>query len=210
MEIRDIDLENKKIQSGQDAYEIIRKIFFERHEKSDFLKEHFWAIALNKGSAILCVELVSIGSNGRVIVSPSEVLRVPIYKGASRLVLAHNHPSGTLKPSDSDLDTTNRLIQAALLVDVEIIDHVIVTERSYYSFRDGGLIEKLRWNNKYALSFVREKQVEKQMEMNRKKDLNQIAMNLLAQGVSRQKIEKATKLTPQHIGRLAKKLKLDQ
>ena len=163
MEVKNIHVEDQKIQDAEDTYSIMRKIFFERHQEADFLKEHFWTIALNRALKIVAIELVSIGNNGSTIATPQEILRIPLYKGASQLVLVHNHPSGNLKPSTRDLDTTNRLIQAALLMDIDIVDHVIVTEKSYYSFCDNDLIEKLRWDNKYALTFIREKQIKKTM-----------------------------------------------
>ena len=180
----------------------MRKIFFERHQEADFLKEHFWTIALNRALKIVAIELVSIGNNGSTIATPQEILRIPLYKGASQLVLVHNHPSGNLKPSTRDLDTTNRLIQAALLMDIDIVDHVIVTEKSYYSFCDNDLIEKLRWDNKYALTFIREKQIKKEIEKNTKR----VALRLLQKGVDRKAIEEATGLTPQYIGKLAKEI----
>jgi len=162
-----VDVEQAKkvrLASSQDTYEIFKKIFFERHEAVDIEKEHFWIIALNRGFKILAIELVSMGSNGRTIAEPPEIFRIPLYKSASDLILVHNHPSGNLKPSEADLDVTNRLIQVGLIMNINVRDHVIVTERSYYSFQDNGLIEKLSYDNKYALTFVREKQIAKKMK----------------------------------------------
>ena len=115
MELIVKDTYKEKVQSAQDTYDILQKIFFQRHEEVDILKEHFWAIALNKGLKILCIELVSMGSNSRVIASAQEIFRLPLYKSANQVVLVHNHPSGTLKPSEADIDITNKLIQAGLL-----------------------------------------------------------------------------------------------
>ena len=202
MEVKDIDIEDHKIQDAEDTYSIMRKIFFERHQEADFLKEHFWTIALNRALKIVAIELVSIGNNGSTIATPQEILRIPLYKGASQLVLVHNHPSGNLKPSTRDLDITNRLIQAALLMDIDIVDHVIVTEKSYYSFCDNDLIEKLRWDNKYALTFIREKQIKKEIE----KSTKRVALSMLIEGIDPKKVAKVTGLTPQYIGKLAKEI----
>jgi len=163
MELKVKEAEKEKIQSAQDTYEIIQRIFYKRHKKVDILKEHFWTIALNRGLKILCIELVSIGSNKSTLAAPQEVFRLPLYKSASQVVLIHNHPSETLEPSEADLELTNKLIQAGLLFDIDVVDHVIVTKHSYYSFCDNGLIEKLRWDRKYALTFIREKQVMKEV-----------------------------------------------
>jgi len=231
LEIKNADKE--QVQSAQDTYEIIQKIFFLRHKKVDILKEHFWTIALNRGLKILCIELVSMGSNARTIAAPQEIFRLPLYKSASQVVLIHNHPSGTLQPSEADLDLTNKLLQAGLLFDIEVIDHVIVTNNSYYSFCDNGLIEKLRWDRKYALTFIRDKQVAKEIEKikreveKHKKQLlkegekkgihkgkmegvkarnKEIAKNMFKQGFSMEVIKNITGLTPQWLGRLKSEL----
>ena len=156
--------ETSSIQSSQDTFDIIQRIFYKRHKKVDLHKEHFWTIAMNRSLKILCVELVSIGSNSQTLAEPQEIFRLPIYKHASRVVLIHNHPSGSLQPSESDLDTTNRLIQAGLIFGIKVVDHVITTKHSYFSFMDNGLIEKLRWDRKYALTFIRDKQVAEEVE----------------------------------------------
>lgn len=108
-------------------------------------------------------------------------LDYPCTNSASQVVLVHNHPSGNLKPSEADLDTTNKLIQAGLLFDIDVVDYVIVTKHSYYSFCDSGLIEKLRWDRKYALTFIRDKQVAKEIEKI-KKDAERHKNRLIKQG----------------------------
>jgi DNA repair protein RadC len=229
MELEVKNAEKVKIQSSEDTYEIMRKIFFERDGEVEILKEHFWTIALNGGLKILCIELVSIGSNKRTIAAPQEIFRLPLYKSASQVVLIHNHPSGTLKPSEADIDLTNKLIQAGLLFDIKVVDHVIVTKHSYYSFCDNGLIEKLRWDNKYALTFIREKQIKEEVEKIKKeaekeKKLKlkegiilgkeegktegakakekQIARQMLKKGMDTKLVQELTGLTHQWLGRL--------
>ena len=229
MELEVKNSDKIKIQGAQDTYEIMRKIFFDRHKEVEILKEHFWTIALNTSLKILSIELVSIGSNTRTIAAPQEIFRVPLYKSANHVVLIHNHPSGNLKPSDADLDSTNRLIQAGLLFDIKVVDHVIVTKHSYYSFCDNGLIEKLRWDRKYALTFVHDKQVaeeiakiKKEAEKHRKtfgKEMEkvgedkgkiegaktrevEIAKKMFEEGLSMGVVKKTTGLTVQWLGRL--------
>ena len=229
MEIKVKNIDNTVLHSAQDVFDILHKIFFNRHKKVDLLKEHFWTIALNRASKVLLIELVSIGSNGRTIAAPQEIFRLPLYKAASHLILIHNHPSDTLKPSEEDLDLTNRLIQTGDMMDVEVIDHVIVTRHSYYSFKDNGLIEKLRWDSKYALTFIREKQVAREIQRIKKdaekhqkerekvgqergiklgkqegakQEKKQIAKQMLKDGEELEKIKKYTGLTSQWLGRL--------
>ena len=233
MELAIKNIDKNQIQSSQDTFEIIQKIFFKRRKKVDLLKEHFWTIALNRASKILLIELVSIGSNGKTIAAPQEIFRLPLYKAASHLVLIHNHPSGGLKPSQDDLDITNRLIQTGDMMDIEIVDHVIVTQNSYYSFCDNGLIEKLRWDRKYALTFIRDKQVaeeiakikkdaEKHQQLIRKEgekvgeergekkgakeEKIQIARQMLKEKEDLDKIKKYTGLSSQWLGRLKAKI----
>ena len=152
------------IQSSQDTYEIIQRIFYRRHKKVDHHKEHLWAIAMNLNLKVLNIELISIGTNNQTLASPQEIFRLPIYKHASKLVLVHNHPSGFLQPSESDLELTSKLIHAGLIFDIKVVDHVITTKHSYYSFMDNGLIKELSWNNKYALTFTRDKQFAEEMK----------------------------------------------
>ena len=164
MRIEVENAENIKVQHPEDTYEIIRKIFYDRHDEVDLMKEHFWTIALNKALKILAIELVSIGCKDKTIADPGDVFRVPLYKSSSAVVLVHSHPSGDLQPSEADLELTNRLMKAGDILDIKIIDHVIVTKHSFYSLRESGHIEKLKWDTTYALSFIYEKKVSKRME----------------------------------------------
>ena len=159
-----------------------------------------------------------MGTRKAVGADPIEVFSIPLQKKASRLILAHNHPTGRLQPSEADLDITNRLIQAGLIVDVEVLDHLIISEHSFFSFKDNGLIDKLRWDRKYALTFVREKQVKKEIEQmkklgeqqglekgllkGRKAERMEIAKNLLRQGLDFAVIERATGVSKSWLGRL--------
>jgi len=156
--------DNIKVQHPEDTFEIIQKIFYQKKDAVDLMKEHLWTISLNRAMKILAIELVSIGCKDRTIADPGDVFRVPLYKSSSYVILVHNHPSGNLRPSDADMDLTNRLIKAGEILDVKIIDHVIVTNRSFYSFQEHGLIEKLELDSKYALSFIYEKRVAKRFK----------------------------------------------
>ena len=232
----EIDIQNVpkiKIEHSYEIYQIMRKVFFERHKEVDILKEHFWTIALNMGNKILAIELVSMGSNTRTVVSSQEVYRIPLYKNANKVICVHNHPSETLKPSDADKELTNKLIQAGLLFDIDLIDHLIITTHSYFSFADSGLIEELRWSPKYALTFIRDKQVKKEvekikkqlkqqqkdsnlegirkgeikgLEKGRKEEKRHIAKQMLADGKPIAEIKKYTGLSNQWIGRLKNEL----
>jgi DNA repair protein RadC len=105
-------------------------------------KEHFLALYLNTRHVVLREELVSIGSLNASIVHPREVFRSAITESAASLILVHNHPSGDPNPSDDDLRITQRLVEAGDLVGIPVIDHVILGDQGYYSFREEGLIAR--------------------------------------------------------------------
>ena len=162
-----INVENEEhinIQDPRDIWEIIQRIFYQKEGEVDLMKEHLWAFSLSKAHKILNIELVSMGSKDRTIADPGDIFRVPLYKSSSYVILVHNHPAGVLKPSQADIDLTNKLIKAGDILDIKVIDHVIVSDKSFFSFELTGLIEQLQMDNKYALTFVYKKKMERKME----------------------------------------------
>ncbi len=216
MEIKLKEASKVSIQSSQDTYELMRTIFFDRSQELDLHKEHFWTIALNVAMKILSIELVSIGDGKSTIADTPEILRVPLYKTAKRLILVHNHPSGTLKPSREDMDITNRILQAGLIMDIEVIDHVIFTPHSYYSFVDNGLIEKLKKDKTYVLTFTREKQIKargveegikKGIKKGTRQEKRRIVEQLLGKGLASKDIKELTGVSSQWLGRIREELR---
>lgn len=136
----DIKLTNKdkKIIGGcQDVFEIMQRILL-RENKIDQEKEHFWIIGMNHAGYILYIELVALGSYKSVDVEPMNVYRVAVLKNASRVIAVHNHPGGTLVPSDGDKEITDQLIQVGKILAIEFVDHLIITPKAYMSFRQTG------------------------------------------------------------------------
>ena len=158
-----VNIETLTIHHSADIYEIMQLIL-KREKKLNKGKEHFWVIALNNANRILNVELVSTGSTSNVIIRPMEVLSIPLQKRATGVILVHNHPSGRLEPSDEDKELTDCLIQACRLMNTPVLDHVIITENSYYSFKSSGLLDRLEASNKYVLPFELEKQFHDELE----------------------------------------------
>ena len=99
-------------------------------------KEHFWSIGLSGAHRIVYVEIVSLGSVDKSIVDPKAVFRRAIDRACSAIIVAHNHPSGTLEPSPEDLDVTHRLKLAGDVVGVEVLDHVLLAGGKWYSFAE--------------------------------------------------------------------------
>ena len=116
-----------------DIYIILRDILLSKHI-FDREKEHFWVIILSRNNQIRYIDVVSIGNLYHTIVSPREVFRFAILKGANSIIIAHNHPSGNLNPSISDINIVKELTEAGKIIGIEIIDSLIISDKSYYSF----------------------------------------------------------------------------
>ncbi len=153
---------NTKIESPEELYEIMQRIL-KREQKTDRDREHFWTISLNNANTVLNIELVSMGSVNTTVIEPMEVYSIPLQKRATRIILVHNHPAGTLKPSKSDKDITNLLIQAGRILHIEVLDHVIITEESFYSFSQSGLLEELEKSLEYVPAYKIKEQGRKEM-----------------------------------------------
>lgn len=102
-------------------------------------REQFQVMMLNHKKAVLGIETVSIGTLNSSLVHPREVFKQAIKRSASTVILAHNHPSGNCEPSEQDLQVTSRLKEVGQIVGIEVIDHIIIGEDSYYSFRENNI-----------------------------------------------------------------------
>jgi DNA repair protein RadC len=105
----------------------------------DYHKEHFYIIVLN--SKNWSVAEVSIGSLNASIVHPREVFAEAIKNKAASVIFVHNHPSGDPEPSEGDLVMTKRLVEAGKILDIEIIDHVIITKDKFLSMKQKGILD---------------------------------------------------------------------
>ena len=104
------------------------------------LLEQFYVMYLNRAHKVLAIyELASGGFNG-VVADPRLMFTVALKIAASSIVVAHNHPSGNIRPSKADEDLTQKINEAGKFLDIKLIDHLIVTEERYFSFADEGLI----------------------------------------------------------------------
>ncbi len=104
-------------------------------------KEHFLALHLNTRHVVVREELVSMGSLSSSIVHPREVFRSAILETSASLILVHNHPSGDPTPSDDDVEITMRLAEVGDLVGIPIVDHVVLGDGAFYSFRASKLLK---------------------------------------------------------------------
>jgi len=103
-------------------------------------REHFWRIDLDAKNEVLDYEVVSMGTLTASLVHPREVFKGAILSNASGIIVSHNHPSGDPKPSQDDKQTTRRLAEAGKLLGIPLLDHVVLAEHRFFSFRERGLL----------------------------------------------------------------------
>jgi len=123
----------QRIKHPEDIYAIIR-------HHADRRQEKFLSISLNGAHEVLAVRIVTIGLVNRTIIHPREVLADPIQDRASSIAVAHNHPSGNLRPSPEDRRITQRLKDASEILGLHFLDHLIFSDTGLFSFRREGLI----------------------------------------------------------------------
>ena len=127
-------LEKKKITSSASVFELMQPIIGELYH------EEFWIIYLNNSNKVIEQLQLSKGGITGTLVDVRITLRKALEVGATSIILAHNHPSDTLKPSEADKQLTQKLKTAAQSLDIKVLDHLIVTEKSYFSFADEGVL----------------------------------------------------------------------
>jgi DNA repair protein RadC len=103
-------------------------------------QEHFVALNLNGGNRVLSTCVVSVGLVDQSLVHPREVFSEAVKERAARVIVCHNHPGGALAPSEEDIGVTRSLVKASRVLGIALLDHVIVSDEGYFSFREGGLM----------------------------------------------------------------------
>jgi DNA repair protein RadC len=124
----------KKIDSSRSVFELMQPII------GELFHEEFWVIYLNSSNKVLMKSFLSKGGITSTSVDLRLILKSALQIGAVGLVLAHNHPSGALRPSGADKNITKKIKQAAEILDIKVVDHLIITENSYFSFADKRLL----------------------------------------------------------------------
>lgn len=123
-----------QISNAKNVYEAIQ-----RHLE-DLKHEEFWVLILNRRNQIIKKQLISSGGVSGTVADPKIIFYAALQELASSIVLIHNHPSGNLKPSQSDLDLTKKLKKAGEVLEIPVIDHLIYTDEGYFSFADEGML----------------------------------------------------------------------
>lgn len=124
-----------KIKSSHDVFEALQP------DLSDLAHEEFWILLLNRANEVLSKINVSKGGTTGTVVDGKIIMKHAIeMPRCCGIVLAHNHPSGNLKPSEADIKITHKLKEIAAFMDINLVDHLIIGENAYYSFADEGIL----------------------------------------------------------------------
>ncbi|MGO0861646.1 JAB domain-containing protein [Clostridioides difficile] len=131
---KDLFVNNVHISNASDCYKIISKFL----DSPD--REHFIVLGLDTKRKLSIISTISIGTLDSNLVHPREVFKVAILSNCNKIIISHNHPSGDCTPSPQDESITNRLIHAGDLLGIHILDHIIVSNESYFSFQENKLL----------------------------------------------------------------------
>jgi DNA repair protein RadC len=122
------------VSSSQTAHELLKV------HLQDLTHEEFWVMYLNRANKILASENISKGGITGTIADGRLIFTRALEFRSTGIILAHNHPSGSLKPSNQDIDLTKKLKTAGQILDIVVLDHIIVSDQGYFSFADEGLL----------------------------------------------------------------------
>ncbi len=125
---------NKKFQAAKDIFDYMSS------RLPDETKEHLFVLHLNTKNQIIKMEVVSVGTLNAALIHPREVFKSAIKESAHAIILVHNHPSGDVEPSNADKEITKQLKEASKYLQIELLDHVIISKTEWFSFRERSLL----------------------------------------------------------------------
>lgn len=128
--------ERRRVKTSQNSYDVLLAAW--DMNKIELLEE-FKILLLDRSNACLGISTIARGGIAECVADPKIIFATALKSRSSGIILAHNHPSGNLQPSQSDIELTNKLALAGKLLDIKVLDHLIVTPQSYFSFADEGL-----------------------------------------------------------------------
>lgn len=127
-------MKKPKITSSVDVFNLMKP------ELLDLAHEEFWILILNRSNLVIKKQLISSGGVSGTVADPKIIFKSALEELASGIILIHNHPSSNLKPSEQDIRLTKQLIEAGKTLQIPVLDHLIFTNESYFSFADEGLM----------------------------------------------------------------------
>ena len=126
--------ELQKVTSSKTVFEIMQPII------GELMHEEFWVLYLNNSNKVMYKSQISKGGITGTVVDTRIIYKIALEHNATSVILTHNHPSGVLQPSEADKQITRKLKEAGKYLEVVVLDHIIVTEKSYFSFADEGIL----------------------------------------------------------------------
>lgn len=126
--------ERRSINDSQEAYESFLALI------DDPTKEHFMVAYLNQGNIVVKMERISTGGITKTLADPKVIFKTALLKEATAIMLCHNHPSGVARASADDREMTRKIVAAAKIFDIRVLDHLIIGENSYFSFAEHGMM----------------------------------------------------------------------
>ncbi|HTJ51537.1 MAG TPA: DNA repair protein RadC [Cyclobacteriaceae bacterium] len=126
--------EKPRITSSADVFDNIKA------ELMDIPHEEFWVLLLNRANRVTKKKQISLGGVAGTVADPKIIFKLALEELASGVILAHNHPSGNLTASQADIDLTKKLKEGGKLLDIQVLDHLIIAGKKYFSFADDGLL----------------------------------------------------------------------
>ena len=126
--------EKPQISSSKDAYQVFHPYL------ADLKTEEFWALYLNQSNKVIHIEKLTQGGISQSVVDVRILFKIGLEKFATAVIVAHNHPSGNLKPSSEDINITKKISEGGKILSINLLDHLIITQKSYYSFSDEGIL----------------------------------------------------------------------
>ena len=124
-------------------------------------KEHFLLVTLNGGHEIIQIHVITVGTLNRTLIHPREVFSAAMRDNAASIIVSHNHPSGKCQPSDEDIAVTDTLEKVSMIMGIELLDHVIVSRESYFSFMENKMLRGKE--NRKKINLNEEKREEKEV-----------------------------------------------
>jgi DNA repair protein RadC len=128
------EIEREKLTSSREAVDLMQPIL------GELMHEEFWIIFLNRANLVLGKKQISMGGMSGTIADPRMIFKAALDQKAVSIILCHNHPSGNNQPSSSDIQLTKNISEAGKLLEINVLDHIIVTQHGFYSFADEGLL----------------------------------------------------------------------
>ena len=129
--------ERPVVSASKETYELLKRNWDDTKIE---LVEQFKILLLNRANKVLGIYDVSTGGVSGTVADPKVIFTAALKAAASNIILAHNHPSGSLKPSRADIELTKKIKEGGYLLEVVVLDHLIISNEGYYSFADEGLL----------------------------------------------------------------------